>query len=549
MGLDHRSSVEEVGSGKANGTASSTSSLSKRAITTDNAPPTRGRRSSREGSFQKAADRTWPPVERGSEKPTGKGDRASAERQNGGGSVANPPKSTTYAAITAARNPTAPVSARKPTNLSGSRIPEGRREPINLDSETAARLRDHSLEYSVRIVKTYSQGGVEDYTGDIALERARQEKEKLEKKLEARVAEIAHLEAKTRHLEHLLKEKEMYLLDLFKGNGAAEQEIKELARRLDFANRQKADADRDVRALQEDIRRLEARLKDEAAWKAQTVPKLERQIVELQGEVQKRGGDLEHLKQQLVAAQEFGSSAASEAAAVKQLLEGTTEASRVANKTDLGIAFRKVVDQIEMCSSKMVEEDFPLPLARLSEIKPGAFFANKQDAECALEALLAEVLFRDFESETFLASGSTCLFSKEERCAAHERLFRAFTDPSVKSPHEFAVFKEGKDRQLLSRVGRNGDDQVYKFLPDWLAAMKEVYALHLLSQAFPVPPRLIWRAPGDGANAPFCKPVHQCTKRNGVFGSRTSFTVYPGLCLLDEVVTGLECQVYLAKEK
>ncbi|GAQ79451.1 hypothetical protein KFL_000310020 [Klebsormidium nitens] len=221
-----------------------------------------------------------------------------------------------------------------------------------------------------------------------------------------------------------------------------------------------------------------------------------------------------------------------ELARVKQQLAGSSDANRFTNQASLGSAMRRVVKSIAACAQSLTHE----PQATGREL------ASRAARECRLSSLLSDVLFEGFENESFRRGGSASLYGRAERCAKYEQSYVAFVEGDAPESAEFRAFADEKTRVLAANIRDKGGRDFDK---NWAEALRHVYALHLLALAFTVPPRLIRRQQGDPFDPMFCELDPACSTNGGAFTKKVAFSVYPGLCLLDEVVPGLKCQVYL----
>jgi hypothetical protein len=229
---------------------------------------------------------------------------------------------------------------------------------------------------------------------------------------------------------------------------------------------------------------------------------------------------------------------------LKQQLGATSDANCIASRAALHSAFNNLKAKVMFCARALNDSAPPMDLAVL---QPGAHFEYPDDKLAALEALLFGILFQGFDNESFTVDGSACFQSKTDRCAKYEALYiKGFAEDGVPPPG-YQQFYEART-SVLSRALKElfpANEFGPQSLERWAAATRDVYMLHLLAMAAPVMPRLIRRALGDPVDAVFCEKAYACSREGAGFVDAVAFMICPGLCLMDEVVPGLPCQVYL----
>lgn len=253
---------------------------------------------------------------------------------------------------------------------------------------------------------------------------------------------------------------------------------------------------------------------------------LERRVADAEARVQET-------EQNLANEQQFCKEVQTELSALRQQLGGAPDANRIASRNELCTAMKKVTKSIWACTRSLLQ----------GAPSRSALAAISRDAkDCESDAMLADILFEGFESDSFLSKGSACLYGRAERCVAYERAYQAFDEPHAAKPAGFGAFAAEKNELLRAKIrgGRTSEFEIH-----WAEALRNVYALHLLALSFAVPPRLIRRQQGDPFDEKFCEPDSACFEVDGQSKQTVAFTVYPWFYLLDQVVPGLKCQVYL----
>jgi hypothetical protein len=275
--------------------------------------------------------------------------------------------------------------------------------------------------------------------------------------------------------------------------------------------------------------------KEEAPKKGKQTVQDEAKGPSLQQRLAETEAELQASEKRLKEALQFSGFAETELANLKQRLAGASDASRFANRTTLCTTMSKVTKAIWSCSRSLLQNEAgkgSMGRAEGAEVRESNL----------IQAMLSEVLFDGFEAESFSSPGSNCLYGSEERCSRYEKAYRDFAESPVTKSAEFLRFASQKN-ELLNEKVRGARSK--EFETRWADAIREVYALHLLALAFSVPPILIRRQPSDPLDTVFCEPVAACSREDGSFRAVIAFMVYPGMCMLDEVVSGLKCQVYL----